>query len=512
MRTLTIERPPAERCEHERVAHLEPPSELVDPRSEKRLVGELREAARTRDAREILARASLRALSATDPRSRRLAQAMADLAATGEAAAASLSRTAPRASDLATLAAARMPGLRADDPGLVEASAKMLDRASAVARYLALEPVRRRAFLRVRPDLTGWIAVSGEDDLPPYPVNVQRTPMQERRCRVTVGEDTLGVRYTISGRTDGLAPIVLLVHGHSSRLEEHDGLAAALSTARGPDGQPKYCIVSPDLPGCGYSERIDHETLAPPDAPGAPALAFLEDFLEAFVDTLTREMGAPNRVACVAGGSLGGNLVLRLAERRVPWAARFAAWSPASVWRSLHGDLIKGIGVSHTRDNMWASESSGSRRNYFREVFATPICLTGRTQPEMWYRDGFGCRPRHITGAIWERREIYDRSYRRWHWRLAHEQLVFSHVEVTDGAAPWEHIRGPLLLVAGAQDNFSWTHIHDRTRDLADLLASRGVPGICLLLGETGHSVHDERPRLLAGALDRFIETQPAAE
>ncbi|MCZ7678789.1 MAG: hypothetical protein M5U28_08470 [Sandaracinaceae bacterium] len=120
--------------------------------------------------------------------------------------------------------------------------------------------------------------------------------------------------------------------------------------------------------------------------------------------------------------------------------------------------------------------------------------------------DGFLCRARHINRVLWDRRELYGAEYRRWHWRLAYEQLLFSHVTPIDGVAPWQRIRGPVLLLAGARDNFRWTHIYERTRDLAWRLATRGVHGACLLLRNTGHSIHDERPRLLAGAIDRFIE------
>ncbi len=510
MRIVHIDRPLPEPCAHGRAEPIEPPAELVEPRSEKRLITELRSAAATRDAPQILARASVRALSEPrDPHTTRVALAMADLAATGREAARSLARSAMTASDVATLAAKRMPGLRADDPALLAHAARMLERANAVARHLVLGQRARSALAGARADLGGWIGVSGEDDLPLGPVNVDCSDLVQRRITVRVRDHALQIRYGIAGRIDGGAPIVLLLHGHSSRLEEHERLAAALAEVSGPDGKPKYCIVTPDLPGCGYSSRIEHGDIAPIDAPGAPTLDFLDAFVDAFVSALTAEMGVPKRIACIAGGSMGGNIVLRLAEQSPEWIERYAAWSPASVWSSLTGDLIKGLGLSRTRDNMCADESPASRRAYFKDVFASRICLTGRTQPEMWYRDDFHCRPRHITRVMWDRREIYGAQYRRWHWRLAHEQLVFSHVQLEDGVAPWQRIRGPVLLVAGAHDNFSWTHIHDRTRDLGHLLASRNVPGTCVLLSDTGHSIHDERPGLLAKAIHHFIEAHP---
>ncbi len=521
MQILDVENPPREECGHPRV-ELEPPRELVEPRSEKRLVSPLREAARTRDAMEILARAALWGASSADPHARRVARALADLAATGSYAAATLAKR-PSVRDVAALATIRAAApppagapseslvasrssLRDDADALQRAAAEVVARAELVARYLERGASGRAALAADTPSLSEWLGVSGEDDPPHRPVNIPFASSVERSISVDVRGHALRVRYAAAGAIEGGAPIVLLLHGHCSRLEEVERVAEHLGALRDARGRPRYCVLMPDLPSAGYSSRIDHEAIAPLDARGAPLLAFHEEFVEAFVEAVTREMGVPKRVACVGGGSMGGNLVLRLAESQPPWIERYAAWSPASVWSALTGDLIKGLGLRRTRINMCAEESEASRRKYFEEVFATTICLTGRTQPEMWYRDGLACRPRHINRALWDRRELYGPELRRWHWRLAHEQLLFSHITPYAGVAPWERIRGPVLLIAGERDNFKWTHIYERTRDLARRLATKGVRGACLLLKNTGHSIHDERPRLLAGAIDRFVE------
>jgi len=323
---------------------------------------------------------------------------------------------------------------------------------------------------------------------------------------MTVDGQTFPVRYVWAGPDTGGALIVLL-HGHSSKLEEYDHLVSELMAFEDEPGRPRYRVAVPDLPSCGYTTRLDHEAVASLDARGAPMLAFHEEVIAAFVRAVCAELDVPPKIACVAGGSMGGNLVLRLAEARPPWIERFAAWSPASVWSALTGDLIKGLGISHTRAAMMAKEQDASRRAYFKEVFATRICLSGKTQPEMWYRDSLACRPHHIRQALLDRRELYSAAYRRWHWRLAHEQLVFSHVALASGPGPWAQIRGPLLLIAGVHDNFMWTHIYERTRDLARRLGTIGVRGVCLLVKDTGHSIHDERPRLLASHLDRFVRS-----
>ena len=74
--------------------------------------------------------------------------------------------------------------------------------------------------------------------------------------------------------------------------------------------------VAGDEVGCGFSDK--------PDRPYT--LNFYEDTLLGFLDAL--HVGAVD----VAGGSLGGNLVLRLGAREPDRFAHLAAWAPAGVW------------------------------------------------------------------------------------------------------------------------------------------------------------------------------------
>jgi pimeloyl-ACP methyl ester carboxylesterase len=427
---------------------------------------------------------------------------LAELAVTGAKAGLAYRARPLSRDDLTTLAAARIGSTSRRGVQLAQHALRTLEHARATAAYLARGPSERAVPYS---QLGEWIAVSGEDDLPLLPVNVPVTEQRQHWGEVAVREHTLRVRYVLCGPDDASAPLVVLLHGHSSRAEEYEALVRELAELRGRDGRPKYTIAVPDLPSSGYSGRLDHDVVAPFGSPGVPILTFLEDFVGAFVDMLADKHGFPKRVACLAGGSMGGNLVLRMAQRTPRFIDRFVAWSPASVWSTLTGDIIKGLGLKYTRERMCTPEEEASRHGYFREVFAARICATGRTQPEMWYRDGWPCRSFHIHRALRDRLEIYDPLYRRWHWRVAYEQLVFSHINTVDGVAPWQRIAGPLLLLAGAKDNFTWTHIYSRTQDLGRRLAARNVPGHCLLLSDTGHSIHDERPRFLAHSLDRFI-------
>lgn len=504
MRPERVQNPPDEPCGEGKYELEMPPLPLVVPRHEKRLIAPLRKAAQTRDPDEILVRAVCVAYRAPpgDEDATRLAHATADLAVTGGAAAELFARGGTTWGDLASMAAARLPGVDAGDTRLRGHAAALLERAQRVSVLLRKSDADRKTYRLSFPELKGWIGVSGEDDAPHRPVNVPQSPFPTHYATVPVDGEPYRTRYVWSGPDD--APLIVLLHGHSSRVEEYDELVRALGELRHPDGRRKWAIAVPDLPSCGYTTRVDPDEV---EGNGKwPLLDFLERFIEAFVDTICAERGRPARLAAVAGGSLGGNLTLRLAEARVPWARSFAAWSAASVWTSMEGDLIKGCALRTTRERMTDDEVESSRHDYFQQVFVDAICGTGRPQPKMWYRDHWPCAARHTNRAIWDRREIYGPEFRRFHWQVAHEQLVFSHVQMTDGRAPWQRIRGPVFLAAGDQDNYMWTHIHDRTADLARHLEAAGVSGRCRLFEDTGHSIQDERPALLARELDAFLD------
>ena len=59
------------------------------------------------------------------------------------------------------------------------------------------------------------------------------------------------------------------------------------------------------------------------------------------------------------------------------------------------------------------------------------------------------------------------------------------------------------LLIGSAQDNFPGSNIFDATKKLAALMTA--TPGTGLFLSNTGHSVHFERPRFLAGEIADFL-------
>lgn len=77
-------------------------------------------------------------------------------------------------------------------------------------------------------------------------------------------------------------------------------------------------VLVPDLPGSGYSDKPERTY----------TLAFYEDTLMRFLDGLGVQR------AHLAGGSMGGNLVLRLGHRFPQRFARLAPWAPGSAWEA----------------------------------------------------------------------------------------------------------------------------------------------------------------------------------
>ena len=91
---------------------------------------------------------------------------------------------------------------------------------------------------------------------------------------------------------------------------------------------------------------------------------------------------------------------------------------------------------------------------------------------------------------------------------MAGEQLIFSHVDRVDrwdNTSPWRYELNVVkhLLIGSAMDNFTGSNIFDATRTLAGLMTA--TPGTGLFLSNTGHSVHFERPRFLAGEIVEFL-------
>ncbi|GAA3643480.1 hypothetical protein GCM10022236_52690 [Microlunatus ginsengisoli] len=426
------------------------------------------------------------------------------------------------------------------------AATKVLDRAYEVAWFL--RGATDRGGLR-------WIATSGEDDLPHRPVNVPRTAYPQHDLAVTVPGDlgpvAVQTRYSIatSAGPPALGPsvprrdmpadstphlpagdrVILFIHGSDSRLEESEALIPSLLFW--PDGRPTgYAVISMDMPGSGYANPIAHTdvgvwppaagSLLPPFPGLAPAtfsmLNFLEQFVLRFIAALSEQLGQPglveSRLAAVVGGSLGGNLSLRLA-RRGAWIRNAVAWSPGSIGLSTTLDLDRGIRAGWYLTEFWTGirglpgqpgafaqinqpETGASRDDFF--AFCLDKHIPVKTQPEQWFRDDFPWKRAYIDQARRDRRETYTRLFRDWHWRISLEELVFSWKD------PALHdFRSRLLLGAGAADDIDPALIFSNTRAVAQRLGQ--TKGDSFFIDQTGHSAHAERPMLLGGKILAFL-------
>jgi pimeloyl-ACP methyl ester carboxylesterase len=131
-------------------------------------------------------------------------------------------------------------------------------------------------------------------------------------------------------------------------------------------------------------------------------------------------------------------------------------------------------------------------------VFDTTIAFTGRTDPQMWYRDDWPHKDTYINDARRERREIYNAAYRRWVWRVAYEQLIYSHLDTDALSSQPRYLlnTATMRVLAGEKDNYNWTNIDSASETIAHLMIN--TPGKMSTVLNTGHSIHNERPSFLA--------------
>jgi pimeloyl-ACP methyl ester carboxylesterase len=541
-------------------AQVVPPDEHVgvfDPSpkpiagNEGRLIQPLRDAARSRDPTEILARAATEYRKATSeplPTQKeerlQLAQALADLAATGRMAYAALQNGLDmNALRNATRQRLTAESIAATNSQIQSAIDKALDRSYAVAWALR-GPAPQRKGLR---EQLGWIAVSAEDDTPHRPVNMPDPLWEQYEIPVSAGGVTLATRFFLASAEEPtvaqLTPqdrqlppdptpsipadhdVLLFLHGHSSGAEEAMDIVPPIHL-EGLNRGKKYTVVSLDLPNNGYSETFDHTVIAPTSATTypklptdrgpirVPILDFIEDFVVNFAIKLRSVTGfRRDQFASWFGGSLGGNLGLRLGRRDFnvePWLGKaIVAWSPASVWLPKAQHLLDSLAPKQCLDKCAEAETVGSRLDYFKEVYDKwPLFPVIKPQPEYWYRDNWELKAFHVEMSRVARREIYNANYRRWHWRVAGEQLLFSHFDrVThdDNTTPARYELNTVrtLLAAGANDNYFGTKIYDGTAKLARLMVN--AEGRLLLVANSGHSIHVEHPRFFAKEIVSFL-------
>jgi pimeloyl-ACP methyl ester carboxylesterase len=593
--------PPTEPCENrvmEVTGSFDAPSTLIDCTDPHcgRLIQNLRRLAKTKMAKDILIdaacvhymlrRPEVAGQYALLPTSFEFAQALADLAVTGQGAYTDFRQLALSEADLIGPVTDRLKEIvPLHEPILTdvsEAVEQTLQRSYQVAWALR-GPTEHRRTQRAS---LGWIAVEGEDDSPHRPVNVPSALYPQYNMTVDVVttpavttptgttppvKTQVVTRYIVASRhitekypvaaaaippdpIDTVPPdpdpplivgdIILFIHGHSSSSEEAMPLVGPLLKQAG-DKQRPVTVIAMDLPSNGYASMIKHEDIAPPEKSlwnvSYPILDFIENFIVAFVEALEdQQLGIKKQIIGVIGGSLGGNMTLRLGKRDPashPWLHSVVSWSPACAWlswaRAVLGpatagrfyDFVKHEGVGRTQGAMVEAEVESppfsSLNKFFYQQFAGRG--VGRVaQSDHWFSPNWPCREAARTGSHRSVYEIYNPTFRQWHWRVAHEQLIYSHWDSdnkdlavdpdprnnpTAGPARYAQIKSRLLLATGHDDDNPPEMIFLETSALANAMTM--VNGTTLFLKGTGHAITTERPIFFAGQILEFLFMNP---
>jgi len=246
---------------------------------------------------------------------------------------------------------------------------------------------------------------------------------------------------------------LLLIHGHASRIEEYETLVPHLSNGRR--------VIVADLPGCGFADK-------PTDEPYT--LQRYEDFLLGLLDQLKIER------ATLAGGSLGGNLTLRLGARDTERFARLAAWAPAGAWVPM-------------RRWQWLARTM----RLSPSLFWPAIWIQSR----FWYSPSWEGRQDALDQAFRYYREVWGPGFHRMYWDVGHDQArtsLFDHVD---------KIVQPTWLGWGDQD-----HALDMgvgVRKLAELISGSEL----VIFQGARHSLANERTEELGRAVHGFLESAP---
>jgi pimeloyl-ACP methyl ester carboxylesterase len=526
-----------------------------------RLAPWLRDAARTRNPQEILRRAVVAAFRPTTDNALAESQALADLAVSGRTAFTNFTTSPPRDEALLTAVRSELAGIAPEQ--IRETVRRILDRTYTVAWALRGSPSQRRA---LRPSL-GWIALSSEDDPPHAPTNIPATAEHMGELSLQVGRSAqqLTLRGTLmlptapaadplpdiarrpvpapTAFTDALLnrtgagydELFLFVHGLGSRAEESDPFKRKL-IEMGWAADRRYAILSVDMPGMGYSSRLDlddlvarrargHHGFALPNGVGSnfPLLGLYRDTLVEICNSIT------GGIQYVMGGSLGGNMTLWVAAepmftdldpaRSEPSSViSFLSWSPASIWESYersrdtpfegngtHMDIGKNGAKKRPLERMHEPETDRRRWQFF-ELMQRGEELLGAHTVGAW-----GYPP--TKDGLLQQSELYSEQYRRVFWAAAYEQVTFSHQEPLTPSRSWPYqtISKPLFLAAGALDkgDSGVTDIYNPVVQVSDRFPD--VPGRRHLMLETDHSISDERPHHLARQIvDFLVATVPA--
>lgn len=260
--------------------------------------------------------------------------------------------------------------------------------------------------------------------------------------------DGMRLRYIDEGpyRSPGSGAL-LLIHGHTSRIEEYDGLVPRLAE--------HLRVLVVDLPGSGYSDK--------PERPYS--LRFYEDILVEFVDALGIER------LFVAGGSMGGNLTLRLGHRFPERFERLAPWAPGSAWtaRPLAASVM-------------------------RRVSGYPLFWPiVKVQSRYWYSDDWPPRDATLAETFRYYDEIMGPGFVRMYFDMAADQVGRTLFDIA------AEIRQPTWLGWGDRDHGA--NMGEGVARLHQLLPNSELR----VFANARHSLAAEVPDALADAIASFL-------
>lgn len=285
---------------------------------------------------------------------------------------------------------------------------------------------------------------------PQRPAAVPATPFEQRNLELAA-LDGVRIRYVDEGPRD--APVALLIPGHTSRIEEYDALVPTLVR--------RHRVLVLDYPGSGYAEKPDREY----------DLTYYEDVSMALLDALGVER------AHLVGGSLGGNLVLRLAHRFPERFERLAPWAPGSAWEA----------------QPWVARLMRAVASY--AAFRPIVWIQSR----YWYDASFAGRDEALERTFAYYREVMGPGFIAMYFGMAATQVEQSLFPLAPG------IHHPVWLGWGDRDHGA--NMGDGVARLHELLPRSELhvfPG-------AGHALATEVPEALAAAIETFL-TKPASE
>lgn len=278
---------------------------------------------------------------------------------------------------------------------------------------------------------------------PNEPVNAYKIDYTQRHINLDYGTNPR-VRFIDVGE----GQILLLLHGHQSRLEELVGIIPELSK--------HYRVIAFDLPGSGYSDYPDVEY----------SIDLYSKYVASFITTYIKEP------VIIGGGSMGGNLALKVSREYPELIRKTIAWSPAGVWAG--NDVLSWL-ARHLMDG----------------ILYKPI-LYG--QSLFWFPKVEDCMDAYdvITPYI---NEIDSPIFRRAAAALAADQLDSDHSHIGKGHL---NLQPTLIVVGELDDGF----------DLANyaIKFAKELPNAKLVvMKKIGHSIHSENPEGLMEHIRQFV-------